>query len=123
MLQSFLFQKILNFTYSLTKPPDGQWGSLQSDMSWTGMVGMLNRGDIDIGKLTIVLYIHLNCYLVQNNCCCLIMILFQKTKQIKVLSCVHNLQFHTCHICRLRTLLYYSLTLKYLCKSNEFLLT
>ena len=52
MLQSFLFQKILNFTYSLTKPPDGQWGSLQSDMSWTGMVGMLNRGEIDIGKLT-----------------------------------------------------------------------
>ena len=52
MLQSFLFQKILNFTYALTKPPDGQWGSLQSDMSWTGMVGMLNRGEIDIGKLT-----------------------------------------------------------------------
>ena len=51
MLQSFVFQKILNFTYSLTKPPDGQWGSLQSDMSWTGMVGMLNRGEIDIGKL------------------------------------------------------------------------
>ena len=49
---SFVFQKILNFTYSLTKPPDGQWGSLQSDMSWTGMVGMLNRGEIDIGKLT-----------------------------------------------------------------------
>ena len=52
MLQSFVFQKILNFTYDLTKPPDGQWGSLQSDMSWTGMVGMLNRGEIDIGKLT-----------------------------------------------------------------------
>ena len=52
MLQSFVFQKILNFTYDLTKPPDGQWGSLQSDMSWTGMVGMLTRGEIDIGKLT-----------------------------------------------------------------------
>ena len=53
MLQSFLFQKILNFTYDLTKPPDGQWGSIQSDMSWTGIVGMLTRGDIDIGKLKV----------------------------------------------------------------------
>ena len=103
MLQSFLFQKILNFTYDLTKPPDGQWGSLQSDMSWTGMVGMLNRGEIDIGKLTAYpestnlchnfLYTHLNCYLVQHNCCCLIIILFQKTNYVRITVIIHEL-FH-----------------------------
>ena len=40
----------MNFTYDLTKPPDGQWGAIQPDNSWTGMVGMLQNEDIDIGK-------------------------------------------------------------------------
>ena len=43
-------QGFINFTYSLTKPPDGQWGAIQPDNSWTGMVGMLQAGDIEIGN-------------------------------------------------------------------------
>ena len=43
-------QQILNFTYDLTQPPDGQWGAIQPDGSWSGLVGMLMRGEIDIGN-------------------------------------------------------------------------
>lgn len=39
---------IMNFTYDLTKPPDGQWGAIQPDGSWSGMVGMLSKGEIDM---------------------------------------------------------------------------
>ena len=43
-------QQIMNFTYSLTKPPDGQWGAIQEDnTTWNGMVGMLTRNEVDIG--------------------------------------------------------------------------
>ena len=42
-------QGVLNFTYSVRLPPDGQWGALQSDGSWSGMVGMLHREIVDIG--------------------------------------------------------------------------
>ena len=45
-----ILQQILNFTYDLTQPPDGQWGAIQSDGSWSGLVGMLMRGEIDIGN-------------------------------------------------------------------------
>ena len=38
----------MNFTYTLTKPPDGAWGSIQPDGSWNGMVNMLAKQDIDI---------------------------------------------------------------------------
>ena len=40
----------MNFTYDLTQPPDGQWGAIQSDGSWSGLVGMLMREEIDIGN-------------------------------------------------------------------------
>ena len=40
----------MNFTYDLTQPPDGQWGAIQPDGSWSGLVGMLMRGEIDIGN-------------------------------------------------------------------------
>ena len=43
-------QQIMNFTYDLTQPPDGQWGAIQPDGSWSGLVGMLMRGEIDIGN-------------------------------------------------------------------------
>ena len=46
-----MFQQILNYTYDLTKPPDGQWGAIQPDGSWSGLVGMLIRQEIDMGKL------------------------------------------------------------------------
>ena len=38
----------MNFTYTLTKAPDGKWGNIQPDGSWNGMVGMLAKQDIDI---------------------------------------------------------------------------
>ena len=46
------FQQILNFTYDLTKPPDGQWGSIQPDNSWSGLVGMLMAEEIDMGMFS-----------------------------------------------------------------------
>ncbi|XP_071524147.1 glutamate receptor ionotropic, delta-2-like [Panulirus ornatus] len=39
----------INFTYTLVRPPDGAWGAKQADGSWTGMVGMVKRKEIDIG--------------------------------------------------------------------------
>ena len=38
----------MNFTYTLIKPPDGQWGSIQPDGTWSGMVNLLANQDIDI---------------------------------------------------------------------------
>ncbi len=38
----------MNFTFVLQTPPDGQWGALQKDGSWTGMVHMLQTQQIDI---------------------------------------------------------------------------
>ena len=43
------FQSIMNFTYTLIKPPDGQWGAIQSDGSWSGTVNLLANQIIDIG--------------------------------------------------------------------------
>ena len=43
-------QSVLNFTYVLTKPPDGQGGVLQSDGTWTGMIRELQEQRVDIGK-------------------------------------------------------------------------
>jgi ionotropic kainate glutamate receptor 5 len=41
-------QGVLNFTYELRQPPDGQWGALQPDGSWSGMVNMLQKDEADI---------------------------------------------------------------------------
>ena len=38
----------MNFSYTLIKPPDGQWGSIQPDGTWSGMVNLLANRDIDI---------------------------------------------------------------------------
>ncbi|CAG2239144.1 GRID1 [Mytilus edulis] len=37
----------LNFTYEIKEPPDGHWGIPLDDGSWTGMVGQLQRREID----------------------------------------------------------------------------
>ncbi|XP_063399364.1 glutamate receptor ionotropic, delta-1-like [Mytilus trossulus] len=37
----------LNFTYDIKEPPDGHWGIPLDDGSWTGMVGQLQRREID----------------------------------------------------------------------------
>ena len=41
----------MNFTYKVEKPSDGEWGVKLSNNSWTGMVGMLIRQEIDIGNI------------------------------------------------------------------------
>ena len=46
----------MNFTYDLTQPPDGQWGAIQPDGSWSGLVGMLMRGEIDIGSRSFFIF-------------------------------------------------------------------
>nr|XP_045604120.1 uncharacterized protein LOC123762003 [Procambarus clarkii] len=38
-----------NFTYTYVRPPDGLWGSQKKDGSWSGMVGMVSREEVDIG--------------------------------------------------------------------------
>ena len=37
----------MNFTYTLIKPPDGQWGAIQPDGTWSGMVNLLANQEID----------------------------------------------------------------------------
>ena len=44
----------MNFTYTLIKPSDGQWGVLKNGI-WTGMIGALDRRLIDIGNIYLVL--------------------------------------------------------------------
>ena len=44
------FQSVLNFTFTLKKPPDGNWGALQSDGTWNGMVKLLQDQKADIGR-------------------------------------------------------------------------
>ena len=40
----------MNITYHLSTPPDMQFGSMNSDGSWTGMVNELIQNRADIGK-------------------------------------------------------------------------
>ena len=39
----------MNFTYTLTPSPDQQFGSRMKNNTWTGMVGMLQSREVDIG--------------------------------------------------------------------------
>ena len=43
-------QNMLNFTFVLKKSPDGQWGTLRSDGTWTGMIRELQDQRVDIGN-------------------------------------------------------------------------
>ncbi|XP_071526993.1 glutamate receptor ionotropic, delta-1-like [Panulirus ornatus] len=38
----------MNFTYNFARPPDGSWGVKLKNGSWTGMVGMVDRKEVDI---------------------------------------------------------------------------
>ncbi len=38
----------MNFTYEMGSPEDGEWG-IDKEGNWTGMVGQLQRREIDIG--------------------------------------------------------------------------
>ena len=41
----------MNFTYTLVRPPDGHYGSLQPDGSWSGMIRQLADGEADIAPV------------------------------------------------------------------------
>ncbi|XP_052103578.1 glutamate receptor ionotropic, kainate glr-3-like [Mytilus californianus] len=38
----------LNFTYEITRPPDGKWGAQMENGSWNGLMGHLERRDVDL---------------------------------------------------------------------------
>ena len=50
--------RLLNFSYTVSVPPDGEWGALRDDGTWSGMVGQLNTKSVDFGKF---LSIRLSC--------------------------------------------------------------
>ena len=41
-------QEIMNFTYTVIVPPDGEYGVIQPDGGWTGMVKLLANQEVDI---------------------------------------------------------------------------
>ena len=43
-------QRVLNFTVTRRKPHDEQWGLLEDDGKWNGMIRELVDGDIDIAS-------------------------------------------------------------------------
>ena len=50
-VEAFLeIASILNFTYTAINPPDGQYGAINDDGTWNGMVGELARDNADVGK-------------------------------------------------------------------------
>ena len=38
----------LNFSYTVINPPDGEWGVLKEDGTWSGMVGQLETKKVDL---------------------------------------------------------------------------
>ena len=42
--------ELLNFTYTVSVPPDGAWGGMKADGTWSGMVGQLEKEEMDIGR-------------------------------------------------------------------------
>ena len=42
----------MNFTYTVIKPPDGEYGVIQPDGTWSGMVKLLANQDIDMAVAT-----------------------------------------------------------------------
>ncbi|GIX84486.1 lig_chan-Glu_bd domain-containing protein [Caerostris darwini] len=39
----------LNFQYEIISPEDGKWGSLMENGTWSGIIGMVARGEVDMG--------------------------------------------------------------------------
>ncbi|GIX85732.1 uncharacterized protein CDAR_241821 [Caerostris darwini] len=44
-----LISQALHFKYKLVTPSDGQVGTLQENGSWNGIIGLVSRGEADIG--------------------------------------------------------------------------
>ena len=45
--------KLLNFSYTAILTPDGEWGALKDDGTWSGMVGQLHNKRVDFGMLLV----------------------------------------------------------------------
>ena len=69
------FQSILNLTYALSTPPDMQFGSLNSDGTWTGMINELIHKRADIGEIYYHQELEKECLDNQNDCFQLCLIL------------------------------------------------
>ena len=54
----FNLQYVMNFTYYLTKPPDGEWGAIQLDGTWSGMVNELQQQRADMGNIKFMITYH-----------------------------------------------------------------
>ncbi|CAC5388391.1 GRID1 [Mytilus coruscus] len=48
----------LNFTYELIHPPDGKWGVASSDNIWNGMLGQLQRKEVDLVAAPLIIDAH-----------------------------------------------------------------
>ena len=46
-----IFQDVLNFSFVISTPPDMQYGSLNLDGTWTGIVNELIHKNAEIGML------------------------------------------------------------------------
>ena len=42
---------LLNFSITVTSPPDNQHGVMKSDGTWSGMIGQLVEEEVDVGTL------------------------------------------------------------------------
>ena len=45
-----LISDSLNITYELEPPEDRKWGQDVGDGAWNGMIGLLQKGEADMGK-------------------------------------------------------------------------
>ena len=58
--------RLLNFSYTTTFPPDGEWGALKDDGTWSGMIGQLQSKTVDLGlpvaEYTMNQFIFQNCF-------------------------------------------------------------
>ena len=58
-------QRILNFTCTVRRSPDGKYGALNADGSWSGMVNELIQKRADIGKISFRIYAIMNKHIQQ----------------------------------------------------------
>ena len=75
--------ELLNFSYTVTTPPDGEWGSKKDDGTWSGMVGQLETKIVDIGRLN---YYFRSVYCIIGSGMCEVPIYFHR-------------DFHLSHFC------------------------
>ncbi|KAF8763586.1 Glutamate receptor ionotropic like protein [Argiope bruennichi] len=47
--------EVFNFRYELVQPPDTNWGNPLPGGNWTGMVGMIQRGEADMALCSMVI--------------------------------------------------------------------